>query len=631
MKKNPSFLLTFLVAFFAYGQSPEFQWGTTLISSDSSTYGISALHRIKASADGGIFVFGTFGSSSVAQQNWNKKNIGRVHVTNKHYTATGELTTVDSPSGLHLESGLNTNLNLYLCKIDRNGNLLWQVTSNRGDINAFYSVMTPTRDGGVVLVLKVRHHAAYGDYETGGDLLLRLIDKDAVTTSLTWNSNQVNAYQGVTVKISAAGKVEWIKHNIRVEFSPIGEYDTTDAAIYFYDLAADNDGNYYLGGRFARPLTFNRPEGGTVTLTPHNAANWDGLDSSRGDLLLAKLDSEGNLLWNLETTGIVKLQAAEALAFHRDKLHIFGRIQADTLNVTTSSSTFLGREIIPGKREDAFTARLDVSQTAPQLDWLTHFTTKPQTNGTGGTTLPLSLNYDNGVLLATGHFTGFIATGNDDRDIILSNDVATGTALAAQRGFVLKQNAETGELAGQAQDPVGGIGAHIRTAAYRQNKIHLYGTALGSLWYDTYDADFSNHRRHPLATIENATATEALFLNDGFIVLGRGKHTPDVTGAPAAFLDNNPEGLSAVMISFRAGELQKEETLIRIPEKEAPLNVFSHAGGITAAGNGRLQVLNLSGVAVYTGFIRNTVQTLALEKGIYIVIANGSPGKILVK
>jgi hypothetical protein len=638
MKTILSFAIIVFATFHTYGQSPEFQWGATMISSDPGTNGTSALHRIKANANGEIFVLGTFGTSSVAQQA-QKENSGeptakgRVHVTCKHYTATGELTSVDSPNGLHLESGLNTNANLCLYKIDRNGNLLWQVTSDRGDINASYSPMIPTNDGGALLVLKVRHHAAYGDDETGGNNLLRLIDKNNAKTSITWDCGNVNAYQGVTVKINADGTVEWIKRNIQVEFSPIGSYTTTDAAIYFYDLTTDKDGNYYLCGRFARPVTFNRSGGETITLTPHNTTGWDGYDSSRGDLLLVKLDTEGNLLRNLETTGIVKQQTVECLAYHTDKLYIFGRIQADTINTNASSSAFLGRTIVPGKREDTFIARLDVSGETPQLDWLNHFVTKPQTNGKGGSILPLSLNYDNGVLLATGYFTGFIATGNNESDNILSNDLTSGTAQAAQLGFILKQDAATGNLTGQVKDHIGGIGAHIRTAVYRENKIHAYGTALGSLWYASYDADFSNPVRYPLASIENATATEALFLNDGFIVLGRGKHVPDIAGAPDAFHDNNPEGLSAVMISYLVDGLQKgDETSIKqFPETVNSLKIVSHAGVITISGSGGVKVINLCGQVVYSGFIRNSTKGIAPGKGVYIVVSSEKAVKVLVK
>jgi hypothetical protein len=633
MKKILSFTMIALATGFSYGQSPVFQWGATMISSDPGTNGTSAAQSSKANAGGDIFVLGTFGSSSTQQQQQKISRgeptaNGRVHVTNRHYTATGELTTLDSPNGLYLQSGLNLNANLCLYKMDRNGNILWQVTGDRGDINLFYSPMIPTGDGGVFLVLKVRHHAAYGDYETGGNRLLRLIDKNGKQTAISWNSGEQNAYQGVTVKISADGIVEWIKHNIRVEFSPIGANTATDSAVYFYDLETDEDGNYYLCGRFARPLTFNRPNGEPITLTPHNAANWDGSDSSRGDLLLAKLDPDGNLLWNLETTGIVKQQTVECLSYRKDKLYIFGRIQADTVNTEVSSSAFLDRTIVPGKKEDSFTARLDVGGARPQLDWLKHFTTKVQTNGKGGSILPLSLTCENGALLATGHFTGFIA---DENGNVLSNDITSGDTYAAQLGFILKQDIVTGELTGQVKDHVGGIGAHIRSAAFRENKIHAYGTALGSLWYATYNADFSNPLRYPLASIENATATQALFLNDGFIVLGRGKHVPEVTGAPEIFKENNPEGLSAFILSCLAEGLQKEDgTKIHVPEASGDLTVAAHTDAITVRGNGRIKVINLNGTTVYSGYVEGTKE-IVLKKGIYIVMANEKAVKVAVR
>jgi hypothetical protein len=632
MKKILSFLTVLSVTISVYGEAPAFQWGARMISSDPGLHGSSAAHWIRANDRGDVFVFGVFGSTTAAQQGQNA--IGGVHVTYKHYTDAGHLTTTDSPNGFFLESGLNNNDNFCLYKLDRNGNLLWQVTGNRGYINATYSPMIPTRDGGAFLVLKVRPRAAYGDYETGGDRLLRLIDKDGTTTSVTWNSNQVNAYQGVMVKINANGQVEWMKHNIHVEFSPIGSYTTTDAAIYFYDLAMDEEGNYYLGGRFARPITFNRRDGGTVTLTPHNADNWDGLDSSRGDLLLAKLDPDGNLLWNLETTGVVKQQTVECLAYDSKKLHIFGRIQADTLNTGVSSSAFLGRTIVPGNREDSFTARLDVSGQTPQLDWLSHFTTKAQTNGKGGSILPLSLNYDKGVLLATGHFTGFIATGNSAADNILSNDIETGTDNAAQLGFILKQEATTGLLTGQVKDHIGGVGNHIRNATFRENKIHAYGMTLGSLWYASYDADFSNPLRHSLASIDGATATQALFLNDGFIVLGRGRQSPDVAGAPAAFKEDKPAGVSAVILSYALDGLQNGEDNTGMEDirwKDNSLLVRSLPGAIGVEGNGAVWVFNLHGTVVYRDSIHNASKEIALEKGIYIVTANGKASKILVK
>jgi hypothetical protein len=625
-------LIALLATIAGYSQTPVFQWGATITSSDPGTHGTSAAHSIKTNAAGEIFILGVFGSSTAAQQTQDGNKIGRVHINYKHYTESGNQTFPDSPSGLYLASGLNTNDNLFIYKLDRDGNLLWQVTSDRGYINAAYSPIIPTPDGGALLILKVRPRAAYGDYDTGGDNLLRLIGSNGVKEKVEWNSNKVNAYQGVTVKISADGIIEYIKHNIQVEYTPIGEYPTTDAAIYFYDLAIDNEGNYYLGGRFARPITFNLPNNQTTTLTPHNAAGWDGLDSSRGDLLLAKLDPDGNLIWNIETTGTVKQQTVESITYNNNKLHIFGRIQADTINTNQSSSTILGHTITPGNKEDIFTARIDISSQTPQLDWLTHFIIKPQTNTKGGSALPLSLNHDNGTLLATGHFTGFIATGNNPSDNILSNDIKTGDTYAPQLGFILKQDAATGLLTGYAKDPIGGIGAHIRTAAFRQNHVHAYRTDLGSLWYESWDADFSNPQQHKLATIESATATQALFLNDRFIILGRGRHTPDVTGAPETFKENNPEAITAVILSFALDSLDEDNTgTYNIQSGDRTLTIRPIPGAISIEGTADVRIFNLNGALAYSGAVRNQTKEITLKTGIYIVIANGKATKVPVK
>jgi hypothetical protein len=266
---------------------------------------------------------------------------------------------------------------------------------------------------------------------------------------------------------------------------------------------------------------------------------------------------------------------------------------------------------------------------APELEWLTGFTTKRQTNGKGGSILPLGLSYDNGVLLATGHFTGFLGTGDSPEDNFLSNDIETGEDYSPQLGFILKYDASDGALTGSVSEPNGGVGNHVRSAAYREGRVHYYGTSLGSLWYASYDDTFSDYKYDALATIYNATATEAFFREDGVIILGKGKNSPVITGAPPVFSENSPEGLSALILFFAVDGLKKPGgNYIKVVCDK--FTVHSLEGALGFAGDtGDFAVFNLAGRLVYSGrFVGGG--TVSLPSGVYIVRSGGRSVKAVV-
>ncbi|MDR1436888.1 MAG: hypothetical protein LBI65_02090, partial [Candidatus Symbiothrix sp.] len=122
-----------------------------------------------------------------------------------------------------------------------------------------------------------------------------------------------------------------------------------------------------------------------------------------------------------------------------------------------------------------------------------------------------------------------------------------------------------------------------------------------------------------------------LFLNDRFVVLGKGRHAPNVTGAPDVFGTNDPDGLMAVILSFSQEGLQKEEeTKIHLPETPDRLTVTASADAITVRGNGAFRVINLSGATVYSGFA-DGVREVPLKKGIYIVTGGEKAIKVAVR
>jgi hypothetical protein len=617
MKKNLFLSIFALAALAGYGQAPVFQWGAVVKSNVSGSENpTNAAKCIRTNAAGDVFVSGTFTSNNTDAKKF-------THIICNHYDAAGTLASYTSPAGAKVTySATSNNENWFLYKMNRQGQILWQVVSDRGYVDTHYSQIVPTTDGGLFAVLNVRLCTA-NEFED--DRLLRLTGSDGVKKDVKLTSYVTNTLQGVAAKIAADGKIEWVKHIIRVDDALINGKSATTAT-YFNALECDPDGNYWLGGRYMKAITFDKPGGTTQTLTPHNVAGWDGdAQNSRGDALLVKLNPQGELLWSLETAGDVDYHAVNSLQLHDNALYAYGNIAAAD---TAPSTTLFGHTLSPTTKTNAWSARLNVSADQPDADWVTLLKSLPQTNTKGGRIKVTNACYDNGAFFLAGSLTGFIEINGDT---VLANDAETGTAANALMGFIVRQDPATGEILGAYLDPAAGLAAEIENVAFRQNKIYAFGYSLGVTWLHVYDADFRPLAGYSLLGANGATAWDALFLDDRLITLNRGRQACNITGAPDALNSDVPQAYSAYILSHQLDGLQQRSGIGEINfDSPETVKITTTPSAIRINGRADVKIFSLTGAIAYSGSV-NGEKEIALPTGIYIVRANGRAAKVLVK
>jgi hypothetical protein len=622
MKKNLFFTIFALLAFAGYGQVPVFQWGAVVKSdvsgSDNPT---NAAKGIKTNANGDVFIYGTFSSNATS-----KKDFTRI-ITN-HYDAQGNLTPHTSAEGAKVASSTTSNNeNFFLYKMNRQGQILWQVISDRGYVALHYSQITPTPDGGVFVVL---HARLCNNDEFEDKRLLRLVGSDSIKKDVELTNYVTNTQQGVAAKIAADGKVEWVKHIIRVDDALIDGNSATIAS-YFNGLEIDKDGNYWLCGRYMKAITFDKPDKTTQTLTPNYVTGWNGDSQIQcGDALLVKLNPQGELLWSMETSGTIEYLSINSLQYHDDALYVYGNLAALSDNETSSTSVF-GHTLYPTDKTNAWSARLDVSNDEPSARWVTLFKSLPQTNDKGGRIKVTNACYDNGAFFLAGSLTGFIEVNGD---IILAND-DTSTGTNYLKGFTVRQDPATGEVLGKVVDASAGLAAEIENVAFRQNKIYAFGYTLGVSWLHVYDTDFTLIAEYNFLGAQGATAWDAIFFDNQLITVNRGRQmnfiNGYITGAPQAFIDDAPQAYSAYFLSYQLEGLQKG-TGIREMNLD-PLETVKIAmlrSAIRISGHADIKIRNLSGNLIYSGHV-NGEKEIPLTAGIYIVSAKGKATKVLVR
>jgi hypothetical protein len=579
--------------------SPEFQWGGVVRSTaGGNATPTTVTQTISVSADGGsLFTFGNFTTEKTGAS---RKAIYKGY--DAADTVTVEKTT---PDGSIQSAGNNSKTNLLIHKFDRQGDLKWQLTSDRGLVDVAYSQVAPTADSGLLLALKVGFSGTTGG-DDGDSILLRLVEDDGVTThTLKWGNPQTNARQVALAKVDANGHVLWLKHGIKVSDIPISGTTTGQAtdAIYINGLEEDRDGNFYIAGRYVKNITFSTP-GGDTTITPANTAGWNGdSQTSRGDALLAKLDPNGNLLWHLEKAGTLFYQSVGAMALNNGKLFIAGNAQATAGQAGVDYFAVQGDTIFPSEKNGAYVARFDVSSGTPTLQWLTALKARVQTNTKGGSVWVHNLDYDGGELFLTGRFTGFIDKA--DGTNIVANDVTSGTSTASQDGYIIRLNATTGDVSAAARRGYG-ISGYYR-AALRENRVYVFGYHMGQTFYQVHDPNFTTRTETTLFSGGMATAWDAAFFDDQLIAIHRTRQTaPYIYGIEdgQGLRTENAFAFSAYYTSHSFAGLQRPAVTYRdaLEDSISAVRVaYTDSTPYSAASWGTLQQALAAGDALLAG------------------------------
>lgn len=315
MKKKFTLLLAafMLLMVSAQAQSPlTFQWAHSV---DGNTKGGDMIVGMTMSSDGNYYVATTFGTSNDEDNALNVWFDGE-----KLYNSKNKLVTGSS------YVGTSQNGNLLLQKVDKEGNVLWNMYTLKGDVEHAATKMVPTSDGGVVMAIKTRAWV-----EAEGLTNLSSIyqpGKRGLKYVITDDLTKPSEYRYVILKITSKGVVDWYQI-IRGEVREDTKYATKNNA-YVYGLTIDENDNIYVAGNFRTKLWFQDAQNKWNEIDAQNTKDWDG-DSQAvtGDLFLVKLNKQGLFLNSFLADGTAKCAFIDNLCFDDGKLYLNGRVQGD--------------------------------------------------------------------------------------------------------------------------------------------------------------------------------------------------------------------------------------------------------------------------------------------------------------
>lgn len=573
MKK---FVLIASIAAWSLGASAqELNWARTIDSSNSESP-----NSIIESADGGLLTFCTFGS----------RTDGSPVYYNGTQVGTGCATTANTD-----------NYNALVMKLDSNGELLWNVYSNSGDLTVNSSNIAATGDGGAVLALKMRYANGYPEKYP------KFTDADGSEWTLeNWNTGYRVQYI-VVLKIDDSGNIVWVR-KIEVDTKPeeLASYYTegTPDGVDPYAIAVDSEQNIYIAGRYRKTLIFTNASNGIVTLTPHNVVEWDGnSQDTNGDLFLVKLDSEGNYVDHITSSGIVARDQIVDMLYDNGKLYFVGNINS---NDGTTVVSIDGKNITPTPYDDIVIGCVNVSGFT--TEWISTIQAFPASNGKH-TTLIKNLQIIDNELYVMGHVIGgFGANGSSQATI-----ASTGTL---QEGFIIKYSTADGSWLGGAVNgkSIGGYYGAFKNG----DTLYAFGYTLGSIFLDEYD-ESSWERTRDIELITGGgmcTAWSCLSQGDNLYTFTRSNsgtstfYNSDIT--------TETQGWGNVLASWN---VQGLTSAIQTVTTDEAARIYGEDGGVKIICDKTLDVTicNMAGQIVYNGKIDAGHNFISLPQGVYLV------------
>ncbi|MNJ90972.1 Beta-propeller repeat protein [compost metagenome] len=185
---------------------------------------------------------------------------GNVYTTGEYaYTVD-----FDPGAGIHNLTSVANNFDVFILKLDANGNFVW-AKSMGGGINDTGRSIAVDGSGNVYTT---------GNFQETGDF-----DPGIGVSNLT----AVGLTDIFVSKLDANGNFVWVK-------SMGGTLDDSG-----YSLALDNNGNVYTTGSYMSAVDFN-PGAGIYNLTSSGSA----------DIFISKLDSGGNFIWTKSMGGTLE-------------------------------------------------------------------------------------------------------------------------------------------------------------------------------------------------------------------------------------------------------------------------------------------------------------------------------------
>ena len=544
-----------------------FKWAHVI---DGNTAAGDNMLGLAKASDGDYYVANTFGTTSTS--------------LNVNFDGSA-LTGVDGqPIAGSSYTGTSVNNNLLLQKVDANGDVVWNAYTKKGDISVNSSAVAATPDGGVIAVVKTRAWVK----EEGYDNLLEVVDGTGATTTIKDMNTQASEYRFLIVKLDNQGKLAWTRL-VSGLVKTIDTKQTKDNA-YLNGCAVDADGNLYLAGNFRTELTFKKADGSNGTLVAKNAETWNG-DSQKnvGDLFLVKLDKDGYFEKSLLLDGAVQLAYIDRLSVNGGKIYFNGRV----LNSADDNALSLGGKSL--KASAAFqTLFVGAANTADlSVDYVTALTSVA--NSSNKFVLQnKNLQYADGAVYMTGLLNGGLQA---------ANNVATATNSTMLKGYVVKVDAATGNVAAMGVHDTEAKGINGYFGVYVGSKVYAYAYDMGSgskVVMSTFDKNSLAKEGDDAEVASYGSSLVAPVVDGNTVVLAsRGKGNATFTGTDKTFT-----GISTWAVAYYSYTVNETATAINTATANATV---ANYGVYTTAGVQVKQAKSLQHA------------TANLQKGIYIV------------
>lgn len=182
-------------------------------------------------------------------------------------------------------AGLAGRSNIFMTRVDAEGNVLWSRTFG-GENNVLASSFLTTPDGGVIILASI-----LGFPELDNDIYLLKVDANGNEIwSQTWEEGSLNGYGMINTQDG--------NYLIVGNTSPSSGENSTDTDILF--IKVDPDGNQIWQSIFGDPTMFDGGYRVTESLSGGYIAigDWQRDDINwNGDISLVKIDENGELVW----------------------------------------------------------------------------------------------------------------------------------------------------------------------------------------------------------------------------------------------------------------------------------------------------------------------------------------------
>lgn len=389
-----------------FGQAPNWQWAES-----ASGTGSNFCSTVSVDANGNSYVIGTFMDSTILFGSTLLTSSGSSDIFVVKYNTSGNIVWAKSAGGTNFDKGQSisvdgsgnvyivgiyysptisfgthtlTNANgadIFIVKYDSSGNVVWAKSAGGTDYDEVNSISTDG-NGNVYLTGTFGDHSlvtiSFGSVSltnTGGWLDIYLAKYDTAG-NIVWakSAGGVGADHGYTVTADLNGNTyltgafggyasaspisfgNTVLTNVGGYDVFVTKYDGSGSVIWatsaggIYDdagnsITIDANGNSYITGSFDSPnIVF-----GSTTLTN---AGTTGTSDYNSDILIAKYDSSGNVLWAKTNGGTFYDYGKSITVDASGNSYVIGQFSSPTISF--GSSTFIN-----AGADDIFVAKYD--------------------------------------------------------------------------------------------------------------------------------------------------------------------------------------------------------------------------------------------------------------------------------